>query len=61
MHLVGILDDADIGALIAGVAEFADRRRAAREQPETEARCEFCAKRYVLTADEVSALTSRLG
>jgi molecular chaperone Hsp33 len=33
----------------------------AREQPETEARCEFCAKRYVLTADEVSALTSRLG
>jgi molecular chaperone Hsp33 len=33
----------------------------AREQPETEARCEFCAKRYVLTADEVSALSSRLG
>jgi molecular chaperone Hsp33 len=33
----------------------------AREQPETEARCEFCAKRYVLTADEVTALSSRLG
>jgi molecular chaperone Hsp33 len=36
-------------------------QKIAREQPETEARCEFCAKRYVLTADEVSALTSRLG
>ncbi len=32
----------------------------AREQPTTEARCEFCAKRYVLSADEVSALGERL-
>jgi molecular chaperone Hsp33 len=32
----------------------------AREQPETEAICEFCAKRYVLSANEVTALGERL-
>jgi molecular chaperone Hsp33 len=33
----------------------------AREQPQTEATCDFCGKRYVLTADEVTALGARLG
>ncbi len=33
----------------------------AREQPETEATCEFCSERYVLTADDVLGLAERLG
>jgi molecular chaperone Hsp33 len=33
----------------------------AREQPQTEATCDFCGKRYVLSADEVTALGARLG
>jgi molecular chaperone Hsp33 len=32
----------------------------AREQPSTEAVCEFCRHTYVLTADDVNALSSRL-
>ena len=31
----------------------------AREQPETEAQCDFCARRYLLTADDVRALSAR--
>jgi molecular chaperone Hsp33 len=31
----------------------------AREQPETEAKCDFCARRYLLTADDVRALSAR--
>jgi molecular chaperone Hsp33 len=34
--------------------------RLAEEQPQTEATCEFCKRRYVLTADEVSGLIERL-
>ncbi len=33
----------------------------AREQPETEATCDFCKERYVLSADEVRGLAERLG
>ncbi len=33
----------------------------AREQPQTEATCDFCKVRYVLSADEVRALATRLG
>ncbi|MEA2665261.1 MAG: molecular chaperone Hsp33 [Candidatus Eremiobacteraeota bacterium] len=33
----------------------------AREQPETEATCDFCKERYVLSADEVRDLAQRLG
>lgn len=33
----------------------------AREQPETEATCDFCGERYVLSADDVRALAQRLG
>jgi molecular chaperone Hsp33 len=33
----------------------------AREQPQTEATCDFCAQRYVLTADDVRGLAERLG
>lgn len=32
----------------------------AREQPETEAKCDFCGRRYVLSADDVRALASRV-
>jgi molecular chaperone Hsp33 len=32
----------------------------ANEQPQTEATCEFCKRRYVLSASEVNALASRL-
>lgn len=31
----------------------------AREQPETEAKCDFCARRYVLSDDDVRALCAR--
>ncbi|HWT04548.1 MAG TPA: Hsp33 family molecular chaperone HslO, partial [Xanthomonadales bacterium] len=31
----------------------------AREQPETEAKCDFCARRYLLSADDVRALSAR--
>ena len=33
----------------------------AREQPHTEATCDFCGERYVLSADDVRALAQRLG
>jgi molecular chaperone Hsp33 len=33
----------------------------AREQPQTEATCDFCKERYVLSADEVRDLAQRLG
>ena len=33
----------------------------ASEQPETEATCDFCGERYVLSADDVRALAQRLG
>jgi molecular chaperone Hsp33 len=33
----------------------------AREQPQTEATCDFCGERYVLSADDVRALAQRLG
>jgi len=33
----------------------------AREQPQTEATCEFCRERYVLSADDVRELAQRLG
>jgi molecular chaperone Hsp33 len=33
----------------------------AREQPQTEAKCDFCGERYVLSADDVRALATRLG
>jgi molecular chaperone Hsp33 len=33
----------------------------AREQPQTEATCDFCGERYVLSADDVRALAGRLG
>ena len=33
----------------------------AREQPRTEATCEFCRETYVLTADDVRGLAERLG
>jgi molecular chaperone Hsp33 len=32
----------------------------ANEQPETEATCDFCKRRYVLTAAEVEQLVARL-
>ena len=32
----------------------------AREQPSTEATCDFCGERYLLTADEVQALSARI-
>jgi molecular chaperone Hsp33 len=32
----------------------------AREQPSTEATCDFCGRTYVLSADDVNALSSRL-
>ncbi len=35
-------------------------RKIAREQPETEATCDFCKRRYVLTAAEVEGLLARL-
>ena len=31
----------------------------AREQPETEATCDFCARRYLLSAEDVRALSAR--
>ena len=31
-----------------------------REQPETEATCDFCKRRYVLTATDVEGLLARL-
>jgi molecular chaperone Hsp33 len=33
----------------------------AREQPHTEATCDFCGERYVLSADDVRGLAERLG
>lgn len=33
----------------------------AREQPQTEAKCDFCGEKYVLSADDVRALATRLG
>ncbi len=33
----------------------------ASEQPQTEATCDFCGERYVLSADDVRALAQRLG
>jgi molecular chaperone Hsp33 len=35
-------------------------RKIAREQPETEATCDFCKRRYVLTSAEVEGLLARL-
>ncbi len=35
-------------------------RKIAREQPETEATCDFCKRRYVLTAADVEGLLARL-
>jgi molecular chaperone Hsp33 len=32
----------------------------AREQPQTEAKCDFCGEKYVLSADDVRALATRL-
>lgn len=32
----------------------------AREQPETEATCDFCGERYVLSAEDVQALSARI-
>jgi molecular chaperone Hsp33 len=32
----------------------------AREQPETEATCDFCGERYLLSADDVKALSARI-
>lgn len=39
----------------------AELERIAVEQPQTEAVCDFCGKRYVLTRDEVTTLLERLG
>jgi redox-regulated HSP33 family molecular chaperone len=33
----------------------------AREQPHTEATCDFCGETYVLSADDVRGLAERLG
>ncbi len=33
----------------------------AREQPQTEATCDFCGETYVLSADDVRGLAERLG
>jgi molecular chaperone Hsp33 len=32
----------------------------AREQPETEAKCDFCGRKYTLSADDVRALSARI-
>jgi molecular chaperone Hsp33 len=43
--------------LVLGKDELA---KIAREQPETEAKCDFCGRRYVLSADDVRALSARV-
>lgn len=43
--------------LVLGKDELA---KIAREQPETEAKCDFCGRRYVLSADDVRALSARI-
>jgi molecular chaperone Hsp33 len=48
----------EIALLGLGKDELA---KIAREQPRTEARCDFCGERYVLTAGDVAALAQRLG
>jgi molecular chaperone Hsp33 len=43
--------------LVLGKDELA---KIAREQPETEAKCDFCGRRYVLSAEDVRALSARI-
>lgn len=39
----------------------AELERMVEERPQTEAVCDFCGKRYVLTRDEVTSLINRMG
>ena len=48
----------EIALLGLGKDELA---KIAREQPQTEATCDFCGETYVLSADEVRTLAERLG
>jgi molecular chaperone Hsp33 len=51
-------DKVEIALLGLGKDELA---KIAREQPQTEATCDFCGVTYVLTADDVRDLAERLG
>jgi molecular chaperone Hsp33 len=51
-------DKVELALLGLGKDELA---KIAREQPQTEATCDFCGETYVLTADDVLGLATRLG
>ena len=51
-------DKVELALLGLGKDELA---KIAREQPRTEATCDFCGETYVLTADDVRDLATRLG
>jgi molecular chaperone Hsp33 len=51
-------DKVELALLGLGKDELA---KIAREQPQTEATCDFCGETYVLTADDVRSLATRLG
>ena len=58
LHFRAAVATAGVTALLGlGKDELA---KIAREQPHTEATCDFCRRKYVLSADDVLSLLDRL-